>query len=116
MSGTQIPAPPPGTLIHAQIYFDDPDGNHLEVDCNVYPFFDGMYMKPFEGKPYDPWELLYSWRAWSQKYCGAEEREADHAEAAPRLDYLNHYTMPVRDLAKAKLFYTEVLGGEGIPT
>lgn len=87
------------------------------MDCNVYPFFLGMYMKPFDGKPYDPWAFVYSWRDWSQKYCvGGERGPDDRDAAAPRLDCLNHYTMPVRDLARARKFYTDVLGGEAIPT
>lgn len=116
MTGMQIPAPPAGTLVHAQIYFDDPDGNHLEVDCNVFPFVEGMPMKPFGEQPYDPWKLFYSWREWSVKYVFGAAAPRLAVSPAPRLVGLNHYTLPVRDLARAKLFYTDVLGGVAIPT
>ncbi len=117
MTGLQIPAPATGTPAHVQVYFDDPDGNHMEAGCHVYPFFPGMHMKPFDGLPYDPWPLQYSWREWRRTYCVDEKRELqDGAEAGFRLDCLNHYTLPVRDLARAGQFYANVLGGEPIPT
>jgi catechol 2,3-dioxygenase-like lactoylglutathione lyase family enzyme len=99
------PAPPIGTPVSVEVYFNDPDGNHLEIDCADYPFYEGMHMGP-----YDRWDLYYSWRDWSQKYVSDEP--IDGGEAMPRLSAMNHYTLPVRDLDLAEQFYVDVLGAD----
>lgn len=55
----QRPAPQPGELCSVELYFNDPDGNHLEIDCRSYPFREGMHVGPF-----DQWEVAYMWPQW----------------------------------------------------
>ena len=99
------PAPALGTPVSVEVYFNDPDGNHLEIDCANYPFYEGMHM----GRC-DRWDLYYSWRDWSAKYVSDEPVAG--AEELPRLAGMNHYTLPVRDLELAEKFYVDVLGAD----
>jgi catechol 2,3-dioxygenase-like lactoylglutathione lyase family enzyme len=55
----QEPAPKPGDPCSVELYFNDPDGNHLEIDCRNYPFRPDIHVGPF-----DPWLTEYSWRHW----------------------------------------------------
>jgi catechol 2,3-dioxygenase-like lactoylglutathione lyase family enzyme len=95
----------PGDRVPVELYFNDPDGNHLELNCSQYPYSEGMHVGP-----YDRWELLYSWRDWRRSHVEGEQ--AAPAEAAPPMTGFSHYTLPVRDLDKAELFYTQVLGAD----
>ena len=42
-----------------ELHFNDPDGNHLQIDCRSYPFGAQVGVAAF-----DPWDLQYSWRDW----------------------------------------------------
>lgn len=53
------PAPKPGEPTSVELYFNDPDGNHLEIDCRNYPFREGMHVGPF-----DQWDVAYMWSQW----------------------------------------------------
>ena len=44
---------------HTHTGFNDPDGNHLQIDCRGYPFSEHVGVASF-----DPWDLQYSWRDW----------------------------------------------------
>lgn len=55
----QESAPRPGESCNVELYFNDPDGNHLEIDCRNYPFRADVHVGPF-----DPWITEYSWRDW----------------------------------------------------
>jgi catechol 2,3-dioxygenase-like lactoylglutathione lyase family enzyme len=55
----QEPRPVVGELVSVELYFNDPDGNHLEIDCRSYPFGDGVHVGPF-----DPWITAYWWHQW----------------------------------------------------
>lgn len=55
----QTPPPQPGEPCSVELYFNDPDGNHLEINCRNYPFREGMHVGPF-----DQWDVAYAWREW----------------------------------------------------
>ena len=49
----------PGELCRVELHFNDPDGNHLQIDCRGYPLSNQVGFASF-----DPWDLQYSWRDW----------------------------------------------------
>jgi catechol 2,3-dioxygenase-like lactoylglutathione lyase family enzyme len=51
-----------GESCAVELHFNDPDGNHLEIDCRSYPFGDSLGVASF-----DPWALQYSWQDWPRK-------------------------------------------------
>jgi catechol 2,3-dioxygenase-like lactoylglutathione lyase family enzyme len=55
----QEPTPPAGQPCRAELHFNDPDGNHLQIDCRGYPFSDKVGTATV-----DPWDLQYAWRDW----------------------------------------------------
>jgi len=48
-----------GEPCRVELHFNDPDGNHLEIDCRSYPFSEQVGVASF-----DPWDLHYPWREW----------------------------------------------------
>ena len=56
---TGAEAPKLGDDVEVQLRFNDPDGNHLSIDCRHYPFRQGINVGG-----YDPWDLTYDFRAW----------------------------------------------------
>ena len=48
-----------GSTCLAELHFNDPDGNHLQIDCRNYPFSDKVGSATIDG-----WDLYYSWRDW----------------------------------------------------
>ena len=106
--------------VPATAYFRDPDGNQLAVACARYPFHSAVHVGTF-----DPWTLDYPWRVWSDASAAEGESGVWQSEPKPlndrgfaivtrELDFqgVDHLTLPVRDLAKARQFYTEVVGAE----
>jgi len=55
----QPTTPKAGESCAVELHFNDPDGNHLQIDCRSYPFGDHVGVASF-----DPWDLQYSWRDW----------------------------------------------------
>jgi catechol 2,3-dioxygenase-like lactoylglutathione lyase family enzyme len=51
-----------GESCAVELHFNDPDGNHLQIDCRSYPFGDKVGVAAF-----DPWDLEYSWRDWPRR-------------------------------------------------
>ena len=107
--------------VPAAAYFRDPDGNQLAVVCARYPFHSAVHVGTF-----DPWILAYPWSEWSDALA-AEGTSGVARQSEPKpltdrgfaivtreLDFqgVDHFTLPVRDLAKARQFYTEVVGAE----
>jgi catechol 2,3-dioxygenase-like lactoylglutathione lyase family enzyme len=54
----QQPAPRAGESCRVELHFNDPDGNHLQIECRSYPFSERV------GTSVDPWDLQYAWRDW----------------------------------------------------
>ena len=112
-----------GEAVPAAAYFRDPDGNQLAVVCARYPFGSAVHVGTF-----DPWTLAYPWSAGSDALAaGGTSGAAWASEPKPltdrgfaivtrELDFqgVDHFTLPVRDLAKARQFYTEVVGAEAV--
>jgi catechol 2,3-dioxygenase-like lactoylglutathione lyase family enzyme len=57
----QQPAPAASEACPAELHFNDPDGNHLQIDCRAYPFGERV------GTSLDPWDLHFSWRDWPRR-------------------------------------------------
>ncbi len=110
-----------GEPVAATAYFRDPDGNQLAVVCARYPFGPAVHVGTF-----DPWTLIYPWTAWSDaSAAGGTSGAAPQPEpklsndrgfaiVTRELDFegVDHFTLPVRDLPKARRFYAEVVGAE----
>ena len=107
--------------VPAAAYFRDPDGNQLAVVCARYPFHSAVHVGTF-----DPWTLAYPWRVWRDALA-AEGTPGAAWQSEPKpltdrgfaivtreLDFqgVDHFTLSVRDLAKARQFYGEVVGAE----
>jgi catechol 2,3-dioxygenase-like lactoylglutathione lyase family enzyme len=58
----QQPAPKSGESCRVEMHFNDPDGNHLQIDCRSYPFSERVRVDEL-----DPWDLQYSWRDWPRR-------------------------------------------------
>ena len=93
------------TALH---YFRDPSGNLIEYYCESG--FDGikqLHLGPRQGgEPLPLTELNYR---WSGQLTQAPARR-------PNIHSFGHLSMPVHDLALAKRFFVEVLGGEPVET
>lgn len=123
-----------GAPVRASLHFRDPDGDQVAVVCERYPFHPGMHVGPL-----DPTALHYRWErasagpapplrgrvgAGGHKFLRSRtrptprERQARPGHkygAAPAdlpLTAVDRFTLPVRELEKAELFYRQVLGAE----
>jgi len=63
------PTPQPGDPCLAELHFNDPDGNHLQIHCRNYPHREAINVGP----P-DLWDLQYPWRDWPKAEHVAEDR------------------------------------------
>lgn len=92
----------------ALIYFRDPSGNLLELYCDSgYDGIKSLALGPRQGGGPIPFGAL-NYR-WSGKVAGP-------TLTRPRLDSFAHLSVPVHDIAQAKRFFIEVLGGDPVPT
>ncbi len=89
-------------------YFRDPSGNLIEYYCESgFGEIKNLHLGPRQGgEPLPLAELNYR---WSGKVASAPARR-------PVIESFGHLSMPVHDLALAKKFFIEVLGGEPVAT
>lgn len=89
-------------------YFRDPSGNLIELYCESgYGDIKNLALGPRQGGVALPLgELNYRWSG----------QLADADIARPRLASFGHLSVPVRDIAQAKRFFVEVLGGDPVAT
>jgi catechol 2,3-dioxygenase-like lactoylglutathione lyase family enzyme len=92
----------------ALLYFRDPSGNLLELYCDSgYDGIKGLPLGPRQGGAPIPFGgLNYRWNA----------NLSAATMPRPRIKSFGHLSVPCRDLAQAKRFFIEVMGGEFIPT
>ena len=89
-------------------YFRDPSGNLIEYYCDSgFGEIKNLHLGPRQGGlPLPLADLNYR---WSGQVASAPARR-------PAIDSFGHLSMPVHDLALAKKFFVEVLGGEPMVT
>src|SRR5713226_4751472 len=92
----------------ALLYFRDPSGNLFEIYCDKG--YDGIKSLPLGprqgGQPIDFGRLNYQWN-------GKSAAARSHIEEQrPRFSGFGHASLPCRDLAQSKRFFTQVTGGE----
>lgn len=89
-------------------YFRDPSGNLIEYYCDSgFGEISSLHLGPRQGgAPLPLADLNYR---WSGQIAAAPAR-------GPTIDSFGHLSMPVHDLALAKKFFVEVLGGEPVAT
>lgn len=91
----------------ALLYFRDPSGNLLELYCAAgYDAIRELALGPLQGGVPLPLEAL-NYR-WSGMLGNPAQR--------PRIESLNHLSMPVRDIEQAKRFWIDVFGAEPVKT
>jgi catechol 2,3-dioxygenase-like lactoylglutathione lyase family enzyme len=89
-------------------YFRDPSGNLIEYYCeNGFAGIRHLHLGPRQGgEPLPLAELNYR---WARQIAQAPARR-------PVIESFGHLSMPVHDLALAKKFFVEVMGGEPVET
>src|SRR5262245_26593404 len=92
----------------ALMYFPDPSGNLFELYCDTgYEAIESLPLAPRRGgPPIDFRSLNYEWRGQSAVLGAGKEI------LKPRFNAFAHASLFCRDLAQAKRFFTEVIGGE----
>jgi catechol 2,3-dioxygenase-like lactoylglutathione lyase family enzyme len=92
----------------ALMYFRDPSGNLFELYCDTgYHGIESLPLAPRRGgPPIDFRSLNYRWRGQSAAAAAGKEM------AGPRFNAFAHASLFCRDLAQAKRFFTQVIGGE----
>jgi catechol 2,3-dioxygenase-like lactoylglutathione lyase family enzyme len=91
----------------ALMYFRDPSGNLFELYCDSgYQGIESLPLAPRRGgPPIDFRSLNYRWRGQGAAPAGKEMPR-------PRFNAFAHASLFCRDLARAKRFFTQVIGGE----
>ena len=92
----------------ALMYFRDPSGNLFELYCDGgYKKIESLPLAPRRGGPaIDFRSLNYRWRGHSATAGAGNEMPR------PRFDAFAHASLLCRDLAQAKRFFTQVIGGQ----
>jgi catechol 2,3-dioxygenase-like lactoylglutathione lyase family enzyme len=92
----------------ALMYFRDPSGNLFELYCDGgYKKIESLPLAPRRGGPaIDFRSLNYRWRGHSATPGAGNEMPR------PRFDAFAHASLFCRDLAQAKRFFTQVIGGQ----
>ena len=89
-------------------YFRDPSGNLLELYCESgFDGIENLALGPRQGgQPLPLKELNYRWSG----------RVGTDVQQRPVIESFGHLSMAVRDIAQAKQFFVEVMGGEPMTT
>ncbi len=92
----------------ALMYFRDPSGNLFELYCDTG--YEGMMSLPLGprrgGQAIDFRRLNYRWNSQGPAL------DTNQEIPRPRFTAFAHASLPCRDLAQAKVFFTKVIGGE----